>query len=335
MFQAMDGRRIRISRPIGASLLNQLMASTDWGRLNRRDPRRPDQRRRWSLKYLLWTWILMGFSPQRQSQTRFEEAVAVLSRRYPTRRRPGRCYQGLAKAARIVGPSVGRDFWTRLREAFPARTRGFWHWHGRVVLAVDGSRFDAARTVDNERGLGLGGRDKTHPQWNVTLLMHLRTGLLWDWRAGGGRDGERAHLGDMLKDLPASTLLVADAGFVGFDLLNDLHARGAKFLIRCCSNVTLLTEHVERRIDRRPTGTFVFLWPAGRRNQPPLILRLIVLKRRGRQVYLMTNELEPTRLSRRMACELYAARWGIEVGYALLARNVSRPDPSPDSLSAS
>lgn len=37
-------------------------------------------------------------------------------------------------------------------------------------------------------------------------------------------------------------------------------------------------------------------------------LRLIVLKRGGKRVYLLTNVLEPQRWSRALAGELYAAR---------------------------
>jgi hypothetical protein len=53
-------------------------------------------------------------------------------------------------------------------------------------------------------------------------------------------------------------------------------------------------------------------------------LRLIVLKRRGQRVYLLTNVSDSTRLSRSMASDLYAARWGIEVGYRSLKQTLGR-----------
>jgi hypothetical protein len=45
-----------------------------------------------------------------------------------------------------------------------------------------------------------------------------------------------------------------------------------------------------------------------------------VLSRRGRRVYLLTNVLAPARLSRRMAGEIYQARWGVEVQFRSLKR---------------
>ena len=60
-----------------------------------------------------------------------------------------------------------------------------------------------------------------------------------------------------------------------------------------------------------------------RRHAPPQVLRLIVLKRRGRRVYLLTNVREEARLSRRMASEIYQARWGVEVQFRSLKRTLA------------
>ena len=57
---------------------------------------------------------------------------------------------------------------------------------------------------------------------------------------------------------------------------------------------------------------------------PPLALRLIVLKRGGKRVYLLTNVSDTVRLSRPMASELYAARWGVETEYRGLKQTLGR-----------
>jgi len=44
-------------------------------------------------------------------------------------------------------------------------------------------------------------------------------------------------------------------------------------------------------------------------------IRLTVLKRGGKRVYVLTTVSEETRLSRRMAGEIYQARWGTEVQF--------------------
>ena len=53
-------------------------------------------------------------------------------------------------------------------------------------------------------------------------------------------------------------------------------------------------------------------------------MRLIVLQRDGKRVYLLTHVLESPRLSRSMAGELYRARWGIEVAFRGLKQTLAR-----------
>ncbi len=135
----------------------------------------------------------------------------------------------------------------------------------------------------------------------------------WDFRLGPGTDSERRHLDQMLDNLPKNTLLLADAGFVSFDLCRGLMKRGHSFLLRVGSNVTLL-EKLEYDYERR--GDIVFLWPQKKRHLPPLKLRLIRLRgARGGTVYLLTNILDQKQLSDNKARELYQLRWGIEVFY--------------------
>ena len=49
-------------------------------------------------------------------------------------------------------------------------------------------------------------------------------------------------LADMIADLPLGTLLVADAGDAGFDLIKCLIEARVDFLIRCGGNVRLLVD---------------------------------------------------------------------------------------------
>jgi hypothetical protein len=128
----------------------------------------------------------------------------------------------------------------------------------------------------------------------------------------------------MLRDLPAGTLVVADAGFVGFDLLWELVRAGVDVLVRCASGTTLLADAPAAQIETRGEHGTVYLWPSNRRSRLPLRLRLIVLKRSGKRVYLLSNVLEPPRLSRKMAGELYAARWGVEADYRALKQTLDR-----------
>jgi hypothetical protein len=109
-------------------------------------------------------------------------------------------------------------------------------------------------------------------------------------------------------------LLVADAGFVGYDLWQAILASDRHLLIRVGSNVRLLKK---LGFTRHEDAQTVYLWPdaAAKRPSAPLVLRLIVLQRKGRKMYLVTDLLDRRQLSERQAAEIYRRRWGIELFY--------------------
>jgi len=119
----------------------------------------------------------------------------------------------------------------------------------------------------------------------------------------------------MRATLPPRALIVADGDFGGFDFLSDLDQAGVAFLVRCGGNTTFKTELSDAQIERRANVGDVFLWPGNRRGRRPLRLRLIVLKRGGRRIYLVTNVFDRAALSRSMAGTFYRRRWGVEVNY--------------------
>jgi hypothetical protein len=173
---------------------------------------------------------------------------------------------------------------------------------------------ECPRTEANERELHCAGKKKTTPQLFLTTIYHLGSGLPWAYQIGPGTDSERNHLRAMLDRLPPGGLLVADAGFVGYDLLDSIGRGGRHFLIRAGRNVTLLKGLGYGRI--RHDG-IVHLWPAkaAKKRQPPLTLRLIRLHDGRKPVCLITDVLDERRLSDRAAGELYRLRWGVEVFY--------------------
>lgn len=322
MKMATEGRFGKPCRPHWPQFFTRVIPPSVWQAF--RGPqewvRRSDAR--WSAKYVVLCWIMMGWSTQGQLAEQFRESWEVLARLFPRRRRPGRSYQGLVKTGRVMGEGVFRDFWACLRETMPPRVGAHWWWYGWVVMAVDGSRIDAARTRANERTLKIAGRDKTHPQWWVTVITHLPSHLIWDWRQGPGTSDERRHLRQMLPTLPSRTLLVADIGFCHFDLMWTLCRRQIDFVIRVGGHTTLLAEVGRDAIERQGEHRYVYFYPLRKRGLPPLRLRLIVLKRRGKRVYLLTSVADSTRLSRSMASDLYAARWGVEVTYRSLKQTL-------------
>ncbi|MHC4696259.1 MAG: IS4 family transposase [Planctomycetota bacterium] len=283
-----------------------------------------DPRTRWSPKLILLCWVVMGRSIQGQLTKRFHEGRETLAWMFYRRRRCGGSYQGLTRATQRVGVPLFHRSWVVFRGTIPKRVGTAWKWYGWTVFAVDGSRIDAPRTRRNEKALGKAARDKSHPQWWITRLIHLPTRMMWDWRQGPGTSSERAHLREMIPSLPPSSLLVGDIGFGGFDLLWQLSNGKVAFVIRYGGNSTLLVGHARQVIERRGDVRYVYPWPKKRRREKPLRLRMIVLKQKGKRVYLLTNVYDTAQLSRRMAGEFYRARWGIEVEYRGLKQTLGR-----------
>ncbi len=257
---------------------------------------------------------LMSWDPAPTLTQRFEGVLAVLDAAMPRRRRTGRTYQGFVKAIARKSDALLGQLIPHLRVCSEQLAGSQWRVGEFVPLGVDGSRFDAPRTIANEP-LGFAGKDKCGPQMMTLLLVHLGAMLPWGWRIGRARDAERTLLRDCLEELPQGTLLIADAGFTGFDLLSELHARDVSFLVRVGRGVRLLSELGYYQREGKST---VYLWPDAKRSRPPMTLRLI----RVGSMHLITNVIEPSRLSHKTACELYRRRWGLEVAFRTLKQTL-------------
>jgi hypothetical protein len=233
----------------------------------------------------------------------------------------GTSYSGFAAALVRESPRIIDGIKIKFREAMlamPSRCQTRCGWR---AFAVDGSRVEAPLTKANEDGLGRAGREKSGPQVFLTTLWHMGLGLPWDFRVGPGTDSERRHLEQMLDDLPKDSLVVADAGFVGYELCQRVLNAGQSFLLRVGGNIRLLTdlgwEHEQH-------DGWVYLWPLKHRDLPPLTLRLMVLQRDKQKVYLLTNVFDRKQLSDEEAGVLYEMRWGIEVFYRSYKQTLSR-----------
>ena len=91
----------------------------------------------------------------------------------------------------------------------------------------------------------------------------------------------------MVPELPAHALIVADAGFVGYDFVAGAPHR----------RPPLRDPRGGQRAPLRQLGwarehaQVVYLWPdqAARKRQPPLVLRLVVVHDGKQPVYLVTD----------------------------------------------
>jgi hypothetical protein len=275
--------------------------------------------RLWRGWELVLTAVLLAWESGGSLAQRFATTGLTLRQWWP--KKPlGRTYQGFIKALLRYSPALLETMTGALRTALRATAGPFWQRQGWVAFAVDGSRIECPRTAANEAALGCAGRKKTGPQAFLTTLYHMGTGLPWAFRQGPGTDSERTHLREMAWLLPAGSLLVADAGFIGYDLLAELLGGGRHVLFRVGRNATLLRELgwvVEQRADT------VYLWPqaAQRGSRPPLVLRLIMVGQGRHKVYLVTD-LPAEALSQEQAEVLYRLRWGVEVFFRSLKQTL-------------
>lgn len=224
--------------------------------------------------------------------------------------RMGNSYSGFTQALAKASSWLPQAIQTRLQKCMLEKAGEHARVEGWLALAVDGARFETPRTEANQTGLGCAARDKSSPQVFLTTVWHLGLGLPWDFRVSAGATGERADALEMIDGLPARSLMVADAGFISYAFCRELLRKGHAFLLRVGGNLTLLRQLGYYEQEGENT---VYLWPLDRRKSPPLVLRLIVLRKGKETMYLATNVLADSDLSDESARRLYELRWSEEV----------------------
>lgn len=275
---------------------------------------------KWSPQRLFWLAILMAWSAEQTLQARFEETRDMVRRLFP-KWSLGKSYTGWYEAQLKWLTPLWPALSKRLRQQMQMMAGRHWQREGWCAFAVDGSRVECPRTEANEQELKCAGRNKTGPQLFVTTLLHMGTGLPWDFRIGPGTASERRHLEGMLADLPPRSLVVADAGFTGYELFRRLLAAEQNFLLRVGANVHLLRKlgYIERE-----SRDIVYLWPEKNWHEAPVVLRLIERCDGNKKMFLVTNVLNKDLLSDESAAVFYEMRWGVEIFYRSLKQTLSK-----------
>jgi Transposase DDE domain len=274
---------------------------------------------RWTLQPLLMIATIMTWCAGQTDADRF-----VLSRAFyvpihaPKRQRPGKAFSGFGKAMLRLPMPVWWAFCDAVRSRVFHLVADRMTLEGWLPLGCDGSRLEGPRTAELEPSLGQSSQSQAAPTLWVIALVSLTTGVLWSWRLGSSKTGERRYLIDLLETLPQavirSVLLVCDAGYVGYDLLARLLKQQCSFLIRLSSQAQLYSlEMVE--VEGFTEGEFWY-WTddAERKSQPALRVRVIrvAAPKRKNDVWLVTNVLDPKRLSAGLAARFYKMRWESE-----------------------
>jgi hypothetical protein len=282
---------------------------------------------RWDIHPLLYVLLLSTWCVGDSLAEKFEVARGFYVVCCPKRKRPGKSFAGFERALAKLPMPVLRVLGAALRSRMVAVFGRRLFSQGFIPLGCDGTHLECPRSEELERRLGTFGKEGSGPKiWN-TSIVHLTLGIPWSWRLGrGGKASERTHLKQMIPWLPRRTLLVTDAGYVGYDLLGALLEAKVHFLMRMSSNALFYTEQ-ESPLDRFREG-IVYYWPDVIRKQglPPLRGRLmrITSRKRKHDVWLFTNVEDRRRLPLEMASQFYRWRWENEGFFRTYKRTLKK-----------
>jgi hypothetical protein len=286
---------------------------------------------------LVWAW-----SDELTLGERFFTARRIADHLYQPQREFATSPQAFLKLLRRWTAPMVALIQACLRQRMQSALAAQWRLHDWIVFGVDGSRVDIPRTKSHEAAYAPSARragkkkrrsrrkrpsDAAHtkkartPQLWLTTLWHAGTGLPWSWRIGATDSSERAHWVEMLPELPDQALVAADAGYVGYEYVRAVMDSGRHLLLRVGSNVRLL-----RKLGwAKESADTVYLWPnaAAQKNQPPLVLRLVVGHNGKHPMYLVTSVMS-RRLTDGQLIDLYRQRWGIELFFRHLKQTFQR-----------
>lgn len=298
----------------------------------------------WECKSLVGLTLLWVWSSLPQLTEAFKDARSNASQIWGEA--PVTTYQGLLKALTSSTAKLMPLLQIRMHELM-VKIGGKWMYFGKwVPIAMDGTTACAPWTKQNElklrsptHGQGKNAKHRKRkvkksqnrktkntkaihkvnppsPQIWLTMLWHIQLGVPWCWKVGPVHEAERTHVRDMLKTnhFLDNTLLVGDAGFVGYDFWKSILEHRFEFLVRVGANVKLLTSLCDYREER---NGIVYCWPQGMMNQcAPMRLRLVQIKVSKKQsIWLLTSVIEKRQLSDTQMGKLYRLRWGIELQF--------------------
>jgi Transposase DDE domain len=290
---------------------------------------------------IIWVW-----SSQPGLVEAAKEAIAMVAKLFGSDFVAVTSYQALTAALVRYTPQLLPPLWARLQSLMQQSDQAAWRVGKWLPLAVDGSRVSVPRTQQNEAQFNKPRKPrrkkksatkkrtrhaqrkrqkastKRHydpqavgPQMWLTLLWHIGLRLPWCWMLGPSYSSERGHLEMLLHEciFPDFTLFCGDAGFVGYDFWRSILDHDHSFLMRVGGNVRLL-KHLGVV---RQKGDIVYCWPdaAMKKEQPPLVLRLLRFHDGRGEVYLVTNILDDEELTAGQASLIYRGRWGIELQF--------------------
>jgi len=236
---------------------------------------------------------------------------------------------GTISHARInMGFQIFRDIFDRFVMTFTNSICS--DFHGMKTFMFDGTSITMPDTKDNQEAFGkhTSGRGRrAFPQIRVVALMALCGRRIVDIACApcrGKKTGEKTLMFKILKRFPiVNSLLLFDAGFYSFNLVDYMHENGFKYVLKIAKSVKL------KKISGSVIGdgsylakivgkTIVGKNPKNGQNKwkkVEIIVRVIHFQIPGFQpVRLITNILDSEITAKEIAIH-YHKRWDIEMAF--------------------
>ncbi len=227
----------------------------------------------------------------------------------------------IAKARARLGPGPLRSlFEAVVRPVAAEQTRGAWY-RGLRLVAIDGATLDVPDTAENEDRFGRAGSGRgegrgAFPQVRLVCAGECGTHAIFAAAMGSYATAEKTLAGRVLPALAPGMLVLADRGFLGFDLWRQAAATGADLLWRASANFALPV------LQELPDGSYLsrlIPGPGGRRSGAgPAAVRVIEYAiddgnaPEGERYRLVTTLADPGRAPAAELAGLYAQRWELE-----------------------
>lgn len=199
-------------------------------------------------------------------------------------------------------------------------TKGAWY-RGWRLASIDGTTLDAADTEDNQEAFGRpgGGRGQSaFPKIRLVSLVENGTHVLFGARLGSYKTGESTLAREVLANLTAGMLCIADRGFFSYELWKQASGTGADLLWRVKKNLRLPC--IERLSD---SSYLSKIYPSDqdrRHDREGIVVRVIEYTLEGAEATeplyrLVTGILDVTQAPAEELAALYHDRWEIETAF--------------------
>jgi len=192
---------------------------------------------------------------------------------------------------------------------------------GRRMVAIDGTTLDVADTVVNDEHFGRPGVNKgeraAFPQVRLVALAECATHAMFDAEVDAYTVSELVIAKRLVQRLEPGMVLLADRGFGGFALWEQVSATGADLLWRAKNNVT------PRQIEVLEDGSWLGELRANntRLSGPHVVVRVVDYRiddGRGAEMgpfRLFTTMLDPDEVTATELAAAHAQRWEIESAF--------------------